>query len=291
MRSPSGAAALLSLAFTASLLGAAPASDLDNAPSRFASVDGVRVHYKLVGRGQHALVFVHGFAGDMTIWREQVGHFAPLARVIVLDLPGHGGSDKPQTPYTMKFMARAVKAVLDDVRVDRAILVGHSAGTAVIRQFDRTFPWKTRALVAVEGTLWMKNPAEARESTVANMKSPDYDAAVTSILDGMMTVASTNVRDTVHHAAAAMPQHVAISFMSGLFDPAIWKDDHIVVPLLVVNQSGPVWSDDYVRGVRAMADDVDYQTIDGVDHFLMLEKPSEFNTRLEKWLTKKKLLR
>jgi len=279
MRSPLGAAALLSLAFTAWLQGAAPTSVLDDAPSRFAFLDGVRVHYKLAGRGQRALVFVHGFGGDMTVWREQVGHFAALARVIVIDLPGHGGSDKPQTSYTMKFMARAVKAVLDDARVDRAVLVGHSAGTTVIRQFDRSFPWKTRALVAVDGTLWMKNPAEARDNAVANMQSPDYAAA------------SSDVRDTVNRAAATMPPHVAISFMSSLFDPAVWKDDHIVVPLLVINQSGAVWSDDYVRGVRAMADDVDYQTIDGVDHFLMLEKPSEFNTRLEKWLTKKKLLR
>lgn len=288
MRSPSRAAALLLLAFAAALR-AAP--ELDDAPSRFAVLDSVRIHYKVIGRGRTALVFVHGFGGDMTIWREQASHFEKVARVIVLDLPGHGDSGKPDTAYTIKFMARAVNAVLDDARVDRAVFIGHSAGVAIIRQMDRSFPWKTRALVAVDGFLRIRNPAAFQDTMVARLRGEHYADSVAAMLDGMMPLASPAVRDTVKHAAAAMPQHTAISFMSSLFDPSVWKDDHIVVPLLVLNQSGPMWTDEYVSGVRAMADDVDYQTIDGVDHFLMLEKPADFNARLEKWLTKKKLLR
>ncbi|MGZ7040428.1 MAG: alpha/beta fold hydrolase, partial [Thermoanaerobaculia bacterium] len=87
------------------------------------------------------------------------------------------------------------------------------------------------------------------------------------------------------------PQHVAIAFTAAMFDRANWRDDRIVLPLLVINQGGARWSNEYVQALRASADDLDYQTIDGVDQFLMLEKPDEFNNRLEKWLIAKKLLR
>jgi pimeloyl-ACP methyl ester carboxylesterase len=291
MRSLLRAAALLLLAFTTALSAAAPATALDDAPSHFASLDGVRIHYKTLGRGRTAIVFVHGFAGDMTVWRDQVSRFEKIARVVVIDLPGHGQSDKPVAAYTMKFMARAVKAVVDDAHIDRAVLVGHSAGAGVIRQFDRAFPWKTRALVSVDGALWMKNPAEVGEQAAAHMRGEHFTDNLAAMLEAMMPAASAEVRQTVTHAAAAVPQHVALSYVSGMFDPAAWKEDHIVVPLLIVNQSGPFWNDEYVRAMRALADDIDYQTIDGVDHFLMLEKPAEFNSRLEKWLTKKQLLR
>ena len=288
MRPPVRAVAIVSLAFAAVV---ARGSLLDDTPSRFATLDGVRIHYKLAGRGRTAIVFVHGFAGDMSVWREQVPFFANSARVVVLDLPGHGQSDKPQTDYTMKFMARAIRAVLDDARVDRAVLVGHSAGTAVIRQFDRTFPWRTRALVAVDGALTLKAPAEAGQKAIAAMRADTYRDGIASMFDAMMPVASAELRDSVKRSATTMPQHVAVSFTSAMFDPSNWKDDRIVVPLLVINQGGPMWSADDVTAVRALAEDVDYQAIDGVDHFLMLEKPADFNKRLETWLTKKKLLR
>src|SRR6266851_7943365 len=90
---------------------------LSAVPSRFATVDGARIHYKETGRGRAALVFVHGWGGDMNVWREQVPHFASRARVIVIDLPGHGQSGKPNADYSMKYMARAIRGVLDDARI------------------------------------------------------------------------------------------------------------------------------------------------------------------------------
>lgn len=291
MRSLLRAVASLCVLAAVHLNAAEPPVTLDAVPSRFAVVDGARVHYKLAGRGRTALVFIHGFGGDLKVWREQVPYFATLARVVVIDLPGHGDSDKPNADYSMKYMARAIRGVLDDARVDRAVLIGHSAGTQVIRQFDRMFPWRTRALVAVDGALRNTAPPGAGEKAVAAMRGDDYRDAIGRMFDGMMPAASAELRDRVKRSATALPQHVAVSFTGAMFDPSIWKDDRVAVPLLVINQHAAMWTDDYVAAVRAMGDDVDYQTIDGVDHFLMLEKPVEFNSRLEQWLVRKKLMR
>ena len=58
------------------------------------------------------MVFVHGWACDASFWQEQVPAFADKARIILIDLPGHGQSDKPHTYYTMDFFASSVLAVL-----------------------------------------------------------------------------------------------------------------------------------------------------------------------------------
>lgn len=99
--------------------------------SHYASLDGARIHYQSYGKGREALVFIHGWSCDLSHWRDQVADFQGRNRVIAVDLPGHGQSDKPKLAYTMDLFARAVDAVLRDAQVDRAVLVGHSMGTPV----------------------------------------------------------------------------------------------------------------------------------------------------------------
>jgi pimeloyl-ACP methyl ester carboxylesterase len=72
--------------------------------------------------------------------------------------------------------------------------------------------------------------------------------------------------------------------MKGMLDPAIWKDDPIKVPLQVILAKNPFWNSDYEKYVRTLAPQVEYHVIDGVGHFLMLEKPKEFNDLLAGFL-------
>src|SRR4029077_15240857 len=87
---------------------------LDRAPSRFAKLDDIRLHYKSLGEGETALVLVHGWTCNMNFWRYQVLAFEGKIRMILVDLPGHGESDKPKVDYTMDLFARPVDAVLKE---------------------------------------------------------------------------------------------------------------------------------------------------------------------------------
>ncbi len=120
-----------------SLLGCSLALDQvsPQGSSRFAELDGARVHYTNYGEGETALLFVHGWNCDETVWKAQAPVFAQERRVITVDLPGHGQSDKPEVAYTMDFYARALDAVMGDAGLKSATFVGHSNGTPVIRQF------------------------------------------------------------------------------------------------------------------------------------------------------------
>lgn len=81
----------------------------------------------------------------MRLWIVPVLH-----RALLVDLPGHGGSDKPDVAYTQERPARGIEAVMRDAGVERAVLVGHSMGGPVVMTFLRLFPAKTKALVLVD---------------------------------------------------------------------------------------------------------------------------------------------
>src|SRR5437016_2892328 len=135
-------AALFVLLFSGFARSGSPADALSKAPSKFAKLDDIRVHYKSLGRGKTALVFVHGWTCDMNFWRFQVPAFDGKIRMILLDLPGHGESDKPKIDYTPDFFAKSVDAVLTEAGVNRAVLAGHSMGTPVVRRFGQLYSEK-----------------------------------------------------------------------------------------------------------------------------------------------------
>src|SRR5207244_11837817 len=120
----------------------------------FDQVDHLKLHYTNYGKGETAWFFVHGWACDETVWADQAPALAEKIRVITIDLPGHGQSDKPQTiSYDKDLYNRAIDGVITDANVKSIILVSHSNGTPFARYYYRKFPAKVKALVLMEGTL------------------------------------------------------------------------------------------------------------------------------------------
>src|SRR5437588_8491971 len=154
--------------------------------SKFLDVDHLKVHYTNYGKGDTALFFVHGWSCDETVWSEQAPALAEKIRVITIDLPGHGQSEKPKTiEYTMDLYVRAIDAVLSDAGVKSVILVGHSNGTPVIRQYYRKFPAKVKALVVVEGPLRPFFDKASIEKFVAPLRSENYPESAGKLIEGM----------------------------------------------------------------------------------------------------------
>jgi pimeloyl-ACP methyl ester carboxylesterase len=225
----------------------------------------------------------------------QVPAFEGKIRMILIDLPGHGQSDKPEINYTMDLFARSVDAVLRDAGVEKAVLIGHSMGTPVARQFYRLFPKKTVALVAVDGPL--RPPANMKPAYVndfvARYSASNFKDNVSKIVDSMFPKqTSADVRDAVKSAMQSTPPHVAQSAMRAMYDPAIWEESKISVPVqAVMAKNKPFGSADYEKYVPQLCPNVDFVAIDGVGHFLMLDKPDVFNKTLAEFLVKQGLLK
>ena len=267
-------------------------SSTSDAASHFTTVDGTRVHYKSYGKGREALVFVHGWCCNLDFWSGQTPFFESKTRVIAIDLPGHGMSDKPQIAYTMDLFARAVDAVLRDAGVDRAVLVGHSMGTPVARQFYRKYPARTLGLVIVDGPLRPFADAAAVDKFTAPLRGPNYKEAAASFIDMMMgPEVPATLRERIKTSMLTTPQYVSVSAMASMSDPAIWKDDKIDVPVLAIMAKSPFLPADGEQLYRTTAPNLEYQLWTGVTHFLMMEKPKEFNEAVAAFLAKNKLLK
>jgi len=263
-----------------------------DAPSKFAKLDGNRVHYKSYGKGRDALLFVHGWTCDMSFWSDQIPAFAQRTRVIAIDLPGHGASDKPEIAYTMELFARAVDAVLKDAGVARAVLVGHSMGTPVIREFYRKYPEKTLGLVIVDGSLRPFGDRKMMEGVIAPLRGPNYIQVANGFIDGMLgPQVSPELKTRIKTAMLSTPQKVAVSAMEGMIDESIWKQDKINVPVLAILAKSPFWPADTEQFYRSIAPKLEFQMWDGVSHFLMMEKPDRFNEAVANFATSVGLLK
>src|SRR5258707_7922617 len=191
--------------------------------SRFTTLDGARIHYVNYGKGDEALVLIHGWTCNLDNWRDQFADFAKRNRVIALDLPGHGQSDKPQVTYSMDYFARAVDAVMRDAKVKRAVLVGHSMGTPVARQFYRKYPEKTLAIVIVDGSLRPFADKVMMDRLIDGFRGANYKEAVSQMLTAINGPnLSTETRERIKASSLNTPQHVIVSAMQGMADPSFW---------------------------------------------------------------------
>jgi pimeloyl-ACP methyl ester carboxylesterase len=260
--------------------------------SKFADADHIKVHYTNYGQGDSALVLVHGWACDETVWSEQAPALAEKIRVITIDLPGHGQSDKPQgIEYDKDLYARAIDGVIKDAGVKSTILVGHSNGAPFVRHYYRKFPTKVKALIIVEGPLHPFFDRDTMEKFVVPLKGDHYEEAAGRVIDGMTeAIKDAALREKIKTLMLKTPQHVAVSEFEATADEDLWKEDKIEVPMLLVLAKQPAWSPEYEQFVRKLAPKVDYQIWENVSHFLMMEKPREFNAVVLVFLEKNGLL-
>lgn len=108
-----------------------------------------------------AFVLIHGLAGSGARYRDVLPHLARVRRTLALDLPGFGRSDAPNGPYSLPWLAGAVRATMDAAGIARAVLVGHSMGGLVAMQLAAAEPARVDALVLAAPAL----PLVARPAT------------------------------------------------------------------------------------------------------------------------------
>jgi pimeloyl-ACP methyl ester carboxylesterase len=249
------------------------------APSPAATVDGATIHWTSRGSGRQTLILVHGWTCDESSWREQVPALSKTYRVITLDLPGHGKSGLPKA-FSMELFARAIEAVRVEAKVDRAILVGHSMGTPVIRKYALMYPARVSGLVLVDGLVQAPaagvQPGQPGRGPLPTMAP----AARESMVRGMFGPATTPaLQDHILKMMLGTPEATAAGAMSATWDTSQWSDQKLTMPVLAVYAgTRPLASEE---AVKTFYPNAEYHTIPETAHFLMMEKPAEFNRLVE----------
>ncbi len=254
-----------------------------------ASVDGIQIHSTVTGKGAKTVILVHGYTCDETTWTEQVPALAKEYRVVTLDLPGHGKSESPKDgKFSMDLFARAIEAVRAEVGANTAVLVGHSMGTPVVLRYAHLYPAHVSALVFVDGLMPLA-PAQAAASANqgAAMAGPNSRATREAMVRSFFVAGtSPDVQSKVLKMMLGAPEQTAVGAMNATREPAGQTTEIPMVPILGI-YAGPSRIAS-AQAVHAAFPTVEYTSIDGTGHFLMLEKPEEFNRLLLAFLAKQK---
>lgn len=269
-----------------------PGGDASLVSTKSVTLDGVRINYQSHGKGEDALILIHGWSSNLDFWRGNAAELAKRNRVINIDLPGHGKSDKPETTYSMDYFARGVEAVMTDAGVKRGVLVGHSMGTPIARQFYRKYPEKTLAIIIVDGSLRPFADKKFAESLLAGFRGPNFRDVGRQLFASMSGPSlSAELKQQIDASFMNTPQHVGVSAMEQMFDDSIWGLDTIKVPVLAVMAKSPFWPADTEQFYRGIAPKIDFQMWEGVGHFLHMERPKQFNDAVIAFLNANALLK
>ena len=111
-------------------------------------VNGVPVHYDVTGGGPRTCLFVHGSGGSSMSWIRQLEGLADVARVVAIDLPGHGQSGGAGRSRIEEYVA-VVKSFVEAAKHGNVVLGGHSMGGAVAQAFALSYPQALDGVILV----------------------------------------------------------------------------------------------------------------------------------------------
>jgi len=213
-------------------------------------------------------------------------------RALLIDLPGHGQSEKPEVAYTQERFARAVEAVMRDAGVERAVLVGHSMGTPVAITFLRLYPAETKALVFVDGYAPPAPKDDAERAAqkarmdpfLQSLKAPNYKEVTQKMIEGMFSDKTTPaMREEIRSKMSSAPQQMLVSAIAGMFAMEAPKPGETYpVPLMAIMAGVRPGYEAQLRAVFPNL--LKYEAWEGSGHFLMMESPERFNRALEDFL-------
>ncbi|MHB8077691.1 MAG: alpha/beta fold hydrolase [Candidatus Krumholzibacteriia bacterium] len=246
------------------------------------SADGVPIHYTVSGEGRPALLFIHGWSCDGTYWDGQVAAFAPKYRVVTVDLAGHGRSGRDRAAWTIEAFGQDVRAVVEQLGLDRVVLIGHSMGGNVALAAAGLLPGRVVAVIGVDTLQDAERviTPEMLAPLVAGMQA-DFPAVTKQFVAQMFPVgADSALVARVAGRMASAPPAIAIPVFQGIFAYDLKAGfAGVKAPIREINSDRNPTN---FAGNRKYAPDFDAVILAGVGHFPQLERPAEFDAALAK---------
>lgn len=242
--------------------------------------DGVTLVYSVCGKGEPALVFVHGGLADRTFWDAQLQAFGTRYRVIALDLAGHGESGTDRSRWGVPAFGGDVRAVIRAEKVKKAILFGNSLGGPVAVEAALLLPRQVLAVVGVDtfkridaafpaeeirarAEAFRKDWAGSVKAMTRMLFHPDADPEV-------VAEAERRMARTAPEAAYRMLLSLAGYDMAA-------SVRRMTVPLWAIN--GDLHPTEVQENLKVKAD-FKVIVMPHMGHYPMLERPEDFNHRI-----------
>ncbi|MHB9143696.1 MAG: alpha/beta fold hydrolase [Paludibacter sp.] len=252
-----------------------------------------------VGKGEKTIVLIHGLASNAGFWRYAIPELSKNYRVIAVDLPGYGKSQKDAYPYSMTFYAEQIKRLADELKLDKFILVGHSMGGQIAITFSLKYPERLEKLV-------LASPAGVEEfeqgegdwlrsvMTVSGVKKTTEDGIRKNLAMNFYTwndkwewMVEERVRMIKAKDFDEFCYTVVRSVNAMLDEPTFNKIKNISVPTLIVYGKydglipnpylNPGFTADVFKWGAKQIPNCKLHEIDNCGHMLQIEHPQEFS--------------
>ena len=245
--------------------------------------DGLEIAYDVRGSGEVALVFIHCWACDRSFWSEQLDVFADDYRVVSLDLGGHGASGRDREAWYLKDLARDVAAVVQELDLERVILVGHSMAGPISLEAARQIGARVEGVVCVDS---LHNAEITITDQMVEAMAAAFERAFAMTMDDFVLSAFSRDADPelvarIQERRRAIEPEVAIQLLRDL--PNLKVSTLLSaadVPVRCINPGGSPTQTELNQRYA------DFQAVllDGASHFPMLENPAPFNEALSRVL-------
>jgi len=249
-------------------------------------LDGVKLAYTQAGSGTPPLVFLHGWAGDHTIFTPQFDHFSQTHRTIAVDLAGHGQSDKPNKSYTVASFAQDIAWLCFKLGVTKPVIVGHSMGGNIALEIAARYPELPAAIILLDSVVFpLPGLKESALLPVeAALRGPAYREAIRQGIAGLfMPTDDQACKARLIESAAATPQHVALSaFQNHLINyDASEFAAACRIPVGYIAATNPMA--DLAR-FRSLCPQLVTSQVMQAGHFASLLAPDQVNAMIERFL-------
>jgi non-heme chloroperoxidase len=254
--------------------------------------DGVRIHYLEAGPRSSAaktpaILFVPGWTMPAEIWEPQIAYFATTHRVIAMDPRSQGQSSQVAEGHYPEARARDIKAVVDQLKLAPAVLVGWSMGVAELAAYVDQFGCDSVAgLVLVDGHAgWDIDPPLLRRffDFAMGFERNRREAAAAFVREMYSKPQSRDYLDRITRASLRTPTNTAMALLLAMVSTDRRSGlAKINKPTLIVVAQGPYQMifEDMQRRIAGSQ----LKVMDGVGHALFVDDPQRFNSLLEDFL-------
>ena len=255
-------------------------------------VHGVNLAVEVHGDGP-AVLFIHGYPLDRTIWREQLSELEGYRR-IAPDLRGMGQSDAPDLGYSMATYAADLAALLDTLAVDQVILCGHSMGGYIAFEFLRQWRSRVRGLILADTRADPDSPEgrRARDGAAANARERGSGAVADSMLPKMLAPSTLADQPQVAKQVRALMAGTSVAGMVGAL--AAMRDregSESLLPslgdiptLVLVGQADGLTPPEQARAMAELIPGSRLAIIPGAGHLPSVEQPAATTQSLREFL-------
>ena len=253
--------------------------------------DSVTIHYYQAGKGERTLIFLHGWCINGKYWESQLAYFQEKYAVYAIDLPGFGQSKADRTNWTIEDYASDVISFIDALELKNVVLIGHSMSGEIVLEAALQKHKQVRAIIGVDNFKFVdvEWPEEAMQDFLGffeGFRTNFKEAAPAYAAKYMLLPATPNeVQKRVKNDLASADPAIGFSSFSRVMEYSqteAQKLEQLSIPFGLVSSDAVPTNEGALA--KRLKNGYKLKHVHATGHYPMIEKPNEFNQRLEELL-------